>query len=89
MDKAFGCVYLRWATADGGENETEVVRLFKENDRTVAGKLFEAILFQSILSTVHVVRVHTAVHLSTTELPKAGYRFHINRFFRKSQMSRK
>lgn len=49
------CLRLWWAAADGGKNETNVVRSEGGNSRTVAERWFGMILFESIFSTVHVV----------------------------------
>lgn len=56
---------------------------------TVEGELFEAMPFQSILSTVHVVWGNVAVHPFTTKLPWSLHGFYITRFFKVSEVTRR
>lgn len=52
-DDALGYACLRWATAKGGENESNIDGLKGESNRTGARENSGVLLFESALSTVH------------------------------------
>lgn len=66
--ETLGCVRLPWATTEGRQDESEVGRSAKDSGCSVAREWFRAIVFQSMLSTAHVVWGNTTVHSFTTGL---------------------
>lgn len=54
----------------------------------MAGKWFEAVSFQRILSTVHEVRGNNAVHPFAAELSWTRHQLYIHKFFIKSKTRR-
>lgn len=84
MIKALGRVRLRCAIRDSGEDGGEVSRSVIENDWKVAGERFEAISFQSALSSLHIPRESIAVHSSSTKLLWNRKQIQVSRFFRES-----
>lgn len=88
VEETLGCVCLQWATADSVEEQDGAERESGAEGGVVAGEWFGVIPFQSILSTVHIVRANIAVQPFTTELPWTSHRFYINRFFREPGMRR-
>lgn len=69
VDGAWVCVCLHWAATERGEKESDVDRSKRERNRTTAEAWIGVILFDSILSTVHVVWAKIVVELFTAELP--------------------
>lgn len=73
--------FLRWAAAEYEENDDDVSRLEGESNLTAAGEWLRVIHFETILSTVHVIRANIATHPITTELAWPGHGLYINRFY--------
>lgn len=46
MDDALGCVFLRWAAAESRENESDVDRMERANNRIAAGEWFGVIFLR-------------------------------------------
>lgn len=69
-NRALVCVGLRCAATSRRENKSDLYMLRKESVRPVAREWFEIVLFQSVLSTVHVTVARFAVHPSTTKLSR-------------------
>lgn len=88
LDDALKQACLRWATAEDGENETDVNRLEGESTRTAASERCGVISFQTNISAVHVV-LNLVVRPFFAELPWNQNRLYIWTFFGDSEMRRR
>lgn len=68
VDDALRRVCLRWATAECEESETEAGGSEEESHRTAARDWSGMTGFESLLSTVRVVRSNLALHPFTADL---------------------
>ena len=78
IDKALGCVCLRWETED--EKDHTLAALPKTPTIT-AGERFGLVSFHSLCGVVHIVRANYAIPPFTKEIPWPYHRFYVNRFF--------
>lgn len=69
LNGALECVCRRCAAEKSEVIENEMDRLEGEKNCTAAVERIGVNNFESILSTVHIVRAITAMHPPTTELP--------------------
>lgn len=85
-DEALKCMYLRWVTFGSGEKGDDVERERKGREQVAVGKSLGVIPFQSIVSTLHIARVSTALQLSMTEVLWSSHQLYINRIFRECKV---
>ena len=80
IDRALGCVCLRWETEDG---EDHTLTSLPKTPTITAGERFGLVSFQSLCGVVHVVRANYAIQPFFKEIPWPYHRFYVNRFFYK------
>ena len=79
VDKALGCVCLRWATDDEKDWTLDIEESLKSK-HIDAAEWYGLVPFSSIVSTVQVLRSNIAIKPFTPQLPWPLHRFYINRF---------
>ena len=79
VDRALDCVCLRWATADEVDRTLNIEQSLQGN-QVQEGEYYGLVPFNSIISTVSVVRSNIAISPFTEKLPWPLHRFYINRF---------
>lgn len=79
VDRALDCVCLRWATADEVDRTLNIEQSL-QGTQVQEGEYYGLVPFNSIISTVSVVRSNIAISPFTEKLPWPLHRFYINRF---------
>lgn len=69
VEDAMGYESLQGLSTEGAKNGTDVHGLKADCSHTAALGRTDLIPTESVMSTVHVVRINTAVHALSTELP--------------------
>jgi len=81
VDKALGCINLRWETEDGIDY-TVRDNCSRRSDVIVSGENYGLVEFQSVCGDMQLIRANYAISPFCKELPWTHHRFYVNRFLR-------